>query len=111
MTTSTASSTVPAMFRHVVLFRWVPDSTDEQRARVAEGLAALPAAIPEIRTYRFGPDAGLADGNWDYVVVADFDDQAGYETYRDHPAHQDFIATVMRPVLAERAAVQYELSG
>lgn len=99
------------MLRHVVLFRWKPGVTGDQVASVARGLARLPGEIPEIVDYDFGPDHGLADGNWDFAVVGDFDDVAGYETYRDHPAHQELIAEVIRPVLADRAAVQHEVDG
>ncbi len=95
------------MLRHVVLLRWRDDATDEQVAAVADGLAALPAAIDTIRAYRIGPDAGINDGNLHYAVVADFDDEAGYLVYRDHPAHQALIAERIAPILAERAAVQY----
>jgi hypothetical protein len=98
------------MFRHVVLFRWSPTATDEQKQAVSRGLARLPAAIPELVEYRFGPDHGLADGNWDFVVVADFEDSAAYEVYRDHAHHQDLIVELIRPVVADRAAVQYELA-
>ena len=59
--------------------------------------------------YRFGADAAVNDGNFDYVVVADFDDVAGYLAYRDHPAHQAAITEHIAPIVAERAAVQYQL--
>jgi hypothetical protein len=98
------------MFRHVVILRWVDTATADDRRAVVEGLEALPPAIPEIRSYRVGVDAGLApEGNSDLVVVADFDDVAGYLVYRDHPVHQDVIARCIRPILASRAAVQHEL--
>ena len=97
------------MLRHVVMFRWAPDATAEARAAVAEGLTALPESIEVIRRYHHGADAGLADGNWDYVVVADFDDEAAYLEYRDHDVHQALIAERIRPIVAERVAVQYEV--
>ena len=98
------------MFRHVVVLRWKESATAEQRRAVREGLETLPPQIPEIRSYRVGEDAGLAaQGNSDLVVVADFDDVAGYLVYRDHPVHQDVIATFIRPILESRAAVQHEL--
>jgi hypothetical protein len=96
------------MFRHVVLLRWSEAATAEQRAAVPDALETLPPQIPEIRSYRVGRDAGLAPGNFDLVVVADFDDVAGYEIYRDHPVHQDVIARFIRPILESRAAVQHE---
>lgn len=93
-------------FRHVVLFRWNDMADDEGRRALADALAGLPAQIPELLAYRFGPDAGLAEDNWDFSVVADFADQAAYEVYRDHPAHQAVISERIRPLVAARAAVQ-----
>jgi Stress responsive A/B Barrel Domain len=98
------------MFRHVVLLTWVDTATADDRRAVVDGLEALPAVIPEIRSYRVGVDAGLATaGNSDLVVVADFDDIVGYLVYRDHPVHQDVIARCIAPILASRAAVQHDL--
>lgn len=93
-------------FRHVVMFRWNDAADVTRRQAVADALAGLPAQIPEILQYRFGADVGLAEDSWDFVVVADFADQAGYEVYRDHPAHLVVIAERIRPLVAARAAVQ-----
>jgi hypothetical protein len=95
------------MFRHVVVFRWIEDATEEQKRTVEERLAALPGAIPEIKEYRYGTDAGINDGNYDFAVVADFADRAGFITYRDHPAHRAAVDECITPIMATRAAVQY----
>lgn len=95
------------MFRHVVMFRWREDATSEQRQAVSDNLATLPDSIPELRAYRYGADAGVKPGNYDFAVVADFDDRRDYETYRDHPAHRAIIDAHITPIVADRAAVQY----
>ena len=41
--------------------RWKPGTSDAQKQAVREGLAALAAAIPEIRSYQFGDDATLVE--------------------------------------------------
>src|SRR5262245_1241468 len=97
------------MFRHVVLLQWTAEATDAQRAAVVDALRLLPGAIPEIRQYDIGVDARVNEGNFDLVVVADFDDIDGYLVYRDHPQHQAVIAELMRPILAARAALQHAL--
>jgi len=99
------------MVRHVVAFRFKEGVTPEDRESIAEGLRSLPGQIAEIRRYVFGPDLGLAEGNFDYVVVGDFDDEAAYQRYAAHDAHQALIRDSIRPVLAERVAVQYEIEG
>lgn len=97
------------MFRHVVMFTWTEAATDREISGVAQQLAALPGLIGTIRDYRFGADAGVNEDNCDFVLVADFDDAAGYLTYRDHPEHQRVIRDHIAPVLAERHAVQCTL--
>ena len=76
------------MFRHIALFRWAEGVTTEQIADLGEALYALPAVIPEIRSYRFGADVGLGEHNFDYAVVADFDGVEDFRTYRDNPDHR-----------------------
>lgn len=95
------------MFRHVVLFRWKPDASETGKESVRAGLAELPGAIPQIRSYQFGDDAGVAEGNFDFAVVADFDNESDYRVYAAHERHQTLIAERIRPLVAERVAVQY----
>lgn len=74
-----------------------------------DGLSTMPGLVPEIRNYSIGSDAGLVEGNFDVVVVADFDDVAGFDAYSANSAHVALIADHIRPVAAGRSAVQYEL--
>ena len=67
----------------------------------------LPSKIPCILSYRFGCDLGVIDGNVDFAVVADFADQEGLATYTNHPDHQEVIQTLVRPIMAQRDAIQY----
>jgi hypothetical protein len=96
-------------FRHVVLFTWISEATREQKAAVAGRLSELPGAIPEIQSYEIGVDAGINEGNYDFALVADFADRESYLVYRDNPYHRQIIAETIRPIVADRAAVQYEL--
>jgi hypothetical protein len=97
-----------AMLRHTVMFRWAEGTTDAQIDEISQNLDSAVAVIPAIAEYRHGRDAGLADGNFDYVVVADFATTDDYVVYRDHPEHQRVIAELIKPRVAQRAAVQYE---
>ncbi|GII58760.1 hypothetical protein Pth03_71490 [Planotetraspora thailandica] len=95
------------MFRHVVMFTWTADATEEQKAEVSKRLSELPGVIPELKSYQIGPDAGINEGNFDFAVVADFDSQDDYLVYRDHPVHRAVVAESIAPIAATRAAVQY----
>ena len=89
------------------MFRWNEGTTEEQKQEIHDGLARLPSLITELRDYRFGADAGLVDANWDFAVVADFDDVQAWRAYREHPEHQRILTEHIRPATAERASVQF----
>ena len=91
-----------------MLFRWTAQASTEQKLRVQTELRALPPLMTGLRNYHAGPDAGLVPGNFDFAVVADFEDAASYVAYRDHPAHQAVIAECIAPIRQDRASVQYE---
>jgi hypothetical protein len=92
----------------VVLFTWTAQATPEQKDRVLAGLALLPERIPGVRGYRCGADAAIVTGNADFALTADFDDVDAYLAYRNHPAHVEFIAQVIDPILERRVSVQFE---
>ena len=93
------------MLRHVAVFRWAEGTPPADVDAFAAALAGLPAVIPEIRSYRFGPDAGLGmSANADFAVVADFDDAEGYAAYATPPGPSG-RARAAPPAHAGRAAV------
>jgi hypothetical protein len=97
------------MIRHVVVFRWSESAPADLNQTLAARLNELPGLIPEIRDYRCGPDAGLRDGNFDFGVVADFDNAADYLVFVADEHHHAAVAELITPNLASRAAVQLEL--
>lgn len=96
------------MVRHVSLLRFVPGTTDAEVGEIEAALGALPARLAQLRDYRYGRSLGLTEGGYDFAVVADFDDVDGYAAYRDDPEHRRILAELVRPVISDRAVVQYE---
>ena len=91
---------------HVALFTWKPDVTEADIRALGDGLASLPGLVPGIQGYRFGPDAGLGEGNADFAVVAEFADVGAYRAYAAHPAHRDVIDRLVNPIVERRVAIQ-----
>src|ERR1039457_5820231 len=76
---------------------------------MADEVRRLPGAVGSIRDYHVGPDAGVNPGkNYDFAVVAEFDDVDGYLAYRDHPAHRAVVEDYVNPIVARRADAQHE---
>jgi len=94
------------MLRHVAGFRWKAGTTDAQVQAIEQGLAALPGRLPQLRAYSFGRDAGLREGNADFAVVADFDDEDGWRLYTEDPEHRRVIEELIAPVTEVRSAIQ-----
>ncbi len=97
------------MIRHVVVFTWTDGMTEEMEQQFGAELNALGPTLPGVRAYRAGPDAGINQGNFDFAVVADFDDVDSYLGYRDSAEHKDIISRFSGPHTKSRAAVQYEI--
>lgn len=97
------------MIRHVALFIWDDAMTHEMEQQLAAELSALAPKLAGLRAYHAGPDAGIVEGNFDFAVVADFDDAGSYLAYRTSPEHEDIIGRLSRPHTTSRATVQYEI--
>ena len=97
------------MIRHVVLISWAPEVTADQVRRVQTELNPLKPLIGELPDYQIGPDAGIIEGNADFAVVADSDDEESYLIYRSHPAHRKVIKEAINPTARQLVAVRYRL--
>lgn len=95
------------MFRHTVMFKWNDDTTDETKAAVKAGLDTM-IDLDCVQGYAHGPDAGVSDGNWDYVAVGDFASVDDYKIYAVEAGHVALINNHIKPSISARAAVQYE---
>jgi hypothetical protein len=98
------------VYRHIVLFKFDPATTAEDRARVVEALEAMPPAVPEIRALTVGWNAGGAS-NYDLALQVDFADAAGYAVYGPSDAHQHAWLDVIKPLATELAVIQYDTNG
>ena len=95
-------------FRHVVLLQWADDVPDDHVEQVRAALDEMRPQIPEIRSFVHGSDVGVSEGNYDYVVVADFDNVGDWRTFRQHPAHLLLMEEHIHGKIKGRAAIQYQ---
>ena len=95
------------MLRHVVLLEFDDATTVGHVDEIAARLRELPSRLPSLRSYVVGRDLGLATGNADLAVIAEFDDIDGYLAYRDDPEHRRIVAEMITPNLRARTAAQF----
>jgi quinol monooxygenase YgiN len=93
------------MLRHVAMFKWREDVTEDQKVAARDALAALKKQVPSVVEYTVGFDIERNPNNWDMVLVADFEDVAALEAYFAHPvmnAASDLVASVTQKEITAR---------
>lgn len=80
------------ILRHVVLFKFKADVTEEQIGEVVEAFAALPEKIDAIKGFEWGTDVGVENKSEGFThgFVVTFDSAEGRDAYLPHPAHKEF---------------------
>lgn len=95
------------MIRNVVVGRLKPDA---EPTLIEQGLAGIVALrIAGMTAIHAGRDAGLREGNWDYTITADFDDEAAYRAYDGDEEHNRLRREFFGPASAEIVRVQFLL--
>ena len=95
------------MISHVVLMQFV-DPADAPEA--AERLRALAPRIDEIAELEVGVDVVGSEVSWHLALLTRHASLEALRGYQAHPVHAEFGAWV-RPRLAQRAAVDFEIEG
>jgi hypothetical protein len=98
--------------RHVVAWKLAAADAAtraEQAAEISRLLHTLPSLVPEIRDLEVGINALELEGNFDVVLIADFDDEDALQRYGAHPEHQK-VASYIHSVVADRTAVDYRVA-
>lgn len=93
------------ILRHIVLFRFRPETTAATKARLDDAFMQLKTKIPEVISIEAGTNnspEGLSDG-FTHGYVVTFRSENDRALYLPHPEHQKFV-TLVKPHL-EKALV------
>lgn len=84
------------LLRHVVLFKFKDDVSEEQVKEVVDAFSALPDKIDTIVDYEHGTDVSVENkaAGFTHGFVVSFEDEKGRDTYLPHAAHQEFVKLV-----------------
>lgn len=102
------------MIRHIVMFKLkdAEGRTAYENALLAKEKAdKLPGLVPSVRAFTSVVNLPEADNtNYNFALIADFDDMKGLDEYQVHPDHKAFGAFIVA-VRAEngRACIDFEI--
>ena len=91
-----AAETEGKVLRHLVLYKFKPQTTPAQVQEVIDAFSGLPRKIEAIAAFEHGPNVspeGKSDG-LTYCFTVTFRDEKGRDAYLVHPAHQEYVKVV-----------------
>jgi len=92
------------MLTHIVFWKFKEENKEANMLQLKAGLEALPAIIPEIKSLKFG--IARQGGDWDASLLTSFDDEAGLQTYLNHPEHKK-VSAFCKSIRTARTSVDY----
>ena len=92
------------MIRHIVMWKF-RTGTEAEQARFLEGLRSLQGVIPQLLKSEVAVNVGR--GNYDAVLVSEFESREALETYKKDPRHKA-VSALCKSIREDRVAVDYE---
>ncbi|MBT4035076.1 MAG: Dabb family protein [Candidatus Marinimicrobia bacterium] len=96
------------MIKHIVA--WDIIDTDKQHnvKKLKSLLEELPDLIPEIVSYEVGINIKDSENAKDMILLSSFQDEAGLQTYAEHPEHQRVVLE-LRKVSRKTMVVDFKV--
>ncbi len=93
---------------HVVLLKFHSTADPAAVSRYVEELAKMPRLNADIRNWLSGepPERPFHNGDFDFGMACDLDDEAAMERYMAHPAHRR-LAPFLQPILERQIAFDF----
>ncbi|MEQ9289972.1 MAG: Dabb family protein [Cyclobacteriaceae bacterium] len=97
-----------AQLRHVVMFKFKEDASQEGIEKVEKAFADLQNKIPQIKDFEWGTNnspEGL-DKGFTHCFFVTFDSEEDRAAYLPHPDHKAFVE-VLKPVMEDAMVLDY----
>ena len=109
MTTETTVEETPQkVLRHVVMFKFKDESSEDDIQRIIDAFANLQNEIPEIKDFEWGTNNSPENLNQGltHCFTLTFDSEEGRAAYLPHPAHKAF-GGILGPHLDKVTVIDY----
>lgn len=92
------------MIRHIVMWKFRP-GTEAEQEQFLKGLRGLQGVIPQLKRSEVAVNVG--QGNYDAVLVSEFESLEALDTYKNDPRHKA-VSALCKSIREDRVAVDYE---
>ena len=92
------------MIRHIVMWKFRP-GTEREQQEFLTGLRNLQGVIPQLLRSEVAVNVG--EGNYDAVLVSEFESLEALDTCKNDPRHKA-VSALCKSIREDRVAVDYE---
>lgn len=92
------------MIRHIVMWKFRP-GTEAEQEQFLTGLRGLQGVVPQLLRSEVAVNVG--EGNYDAVLVSEFESLEALEAYKNDPRHKA-VSQLCKSIREDRVAVDYE---
>lgn len=99
------------MIKHIVMWKinkGLHESKDSVARNIKDGLENLNGKIDGLMHLEVGIDFLKSENSYDVVLVAEFINKQALDYYQTHHLHTKVATEIVKPVVIERVAVDYE---
>jgi hypothetical protein len=95
--------------KHVVLFSFKEETTQEKIDELIAAYRALPGKIDAMKHFEWGPDISVEDlqQGFTHCFITTFENISGRDSYIPHEAHQAYVK-VLLPHLEKLLVIDYQ---
>lgn len=92
--TTVAENPYLGQVRHMVWFKFTPETTPEKQAEIMAAARAMEDEMPEIADIEWGADlnGGARSEGYTHAFLVTFENEADLAAYGPHPVHEAFKA-------------------
>jgi hypothetical protein len=95
------------MLTHIIVWKYKPETSEEERLQHIEALRALKQVIAEVEDLQVGLDTLRLPRSYDTALVARFRNREALDAYDAHPQHKQ-VAMLGRHISDHIASVDFE---
>ena len=95
------------MVRHMVLFRFRPETGTATRRSVLNKLGGLPGEFPAMQRFGLGENVSDRDDTFSHAMTMEFAGLDELVSYLNSDAHEELVRVWFAPHVAARAIASY----
>lgn len=97
------------MVEHIVLIKFSPETTKEQKEELIRRTLQLKNLIPGIMDIQQGFNFSNRSQGYEMGLTVRFEDKASLDNYGPHPAHQKIVAYLKEIGMEDSIIVDFQL--